>query len=134
MFNLEEQGLLEQDFSKTLWGAELLKDLEEETKNDITILEDVAETLQNDRDLEPFYKIIDSDINQINTLEIKTIYVVMVKMNIKSDISIFNTFLNYKQFTHLLHFPHHSRHINSYYSIYYILYCFTNSLWRLYIL
>ena len=32
MFNLEEQGLLEQDFSKTLWGAELLKDLEEETK------------------------------------------------------------------------------------------------------
>ena len=65
MFNLEEQGLLEQDFSKTLWGAELLKDLEEETKNDITILEDVAETLQNDRDLEPFYKIIESDINQI---------------------------------------------------------------------
>ena len=69
MFNLEEQGLLEQDFSKTLWGAELLKDLEEETKNDITILEDVAETLQNDRDLEPFYKIIESDINQIKTLQ-----------------------------------------------------------------
>ena len=69
MFNLEEQGLLEQDFSKTLWGAELLKDLEEETKNDITILEDVAETLQNDRDLESFYKIIESDINQIKTLQ-----------------------------------------------------------------
>ena len=43
----------------------------------------------------------------MNTLKTKTIYVVMVKMNIKSDISIFNTFLNYKQFTHLLHFPHH---------------------------
>ena len=69
MFNLEEQGLLEQDFSKTLWGAELLKDLEEETKNDITILEDVAETLQNDKDLEPFFKIIESDINQIKTLQ-----------------------------------------------------------------
>jgi len=36
----------------------------------------------------------------MNTLKTKTIYVVMVKMNIKSDISIFNTFLNYKQFTH----------------------------------
>lgn len=47
----------------------------------------------------------------MNTLKTKTIYVVMVKMNIKSDISIFNTFLNYKQFTHLLHFPHHSLHI-----------------------
>lgn len=53
----------------------------------------------------------------MNTLKTKTIYVVMVKMNIKSDISIFNTFLNYKQFTHLLHFPHHSLHINNYYSI-----------------
>ena len=69
MFNLEEQGLLDKDFSETLWGSELLKDLEEETKNDIIILEDVAETLQNDKDLEPYLKIIQSDINQIKTLQ-----------------------------------------------------------------
>ena len=69
MFNLEEQGLLDKDFSETLWGSELLKDLEEETKNDIIILEDVAETLQNDKDLEPYLKIVQSDINQIKTLQ-----------------------------------------------------------------
>lgn len=69
MFNLEEQGLLDKDFSETLWGSELLKNLEEETKNDIIILEDVAETLQNDKDLEPYLKIIQSDINQIKTLQ-----------------------------------------------------------------
>lgn len=69
MFNLEEQELLDKDFSETLWGSELLKDLEEETKNDIIILEDVAETLQNDKDLEPYLKIIQSDINQIKTLQ-----------------------------------------------------------------
>ena len=69
MFNLEEQGLLDKDFSETLWGSELLKDLEEETKNDIIILEDIAETLQNDKDLEPYLKIIQSDINQIKTLQ-----------------------------------------------------------------
>lgn len=50
-------------------GSRIIKRLRRRNKNDITILEDVAETLQNDRDLEPFYKIIESDINQIKTLQ-----------------------------------------------------------------
>ena len=68
MFNLKEQQLLDKDFKETIWGSELLKDLEEETKNDIEILKDVAKTLENDSDLELFYQTIQSDINQIKTL------------------------------------------------------------------
>ena len=33
-------------------GSRIIKRLRRRNKNDITILEDVAETLQNDRDLE----------------------------------------------------------------------------------
>lgn len=69
MFNLKEQQLLDKDFKETIWGSELLKDLEEETKNDIEILKDVAQTLENDSDLELFYQTIQSDINQIKTLQ-----------------------------------------------------------------
>ncbi len=56
MFNLEEQGLLEQRFFKTLWGSELLKGFRRRNKNDIIILEDVAETLQNDKDFRTISK------------------------------------------------------------------------------
>ena len=38
-------------------------------ENDIEILKDVAQTLENDSDLELFYQTIQSDINQIKTLQ-----------------------------------------------------------------
>ena len=69
MFNLKEQGLLGQDFKKTIWGEELLKDIEEELKDDIIILKDVEQMLSNDEELEPCLKIIQSDIEQLSTLK-----------------------------------------------------------------
>ena len=67
MFNLENN--LERDFSQTIWGKILLKEIDEEVKDDKIILKDVYETLTYDSDLEPFAQIIASDIEQLNTLE-----------------------------------------------------------------
>lgn len=68
MFNLKDQGLLDKDFKNTVWGNELLKDIEEEVKDDITILEDVKKMLAYDEDLEQCYNIVESDIKQLTFL------------------------------------------------------------------
>ena len=69
MFNLDSQGLLNKDFSQTIWGKELLKDLHEELKDDLITLRDVSTMLNNSEELEVFYQIIQSDIKQLTYLE-----------------------------------------------------------------
>ena len=60
---------LDKDFSETLWGKELLKDLEEEIQDNLIVLNEVLNMLNNDIDLEPFYQTIQSDIKQLSILE-----------------------------------------------------------------
>ena len=69
MFNLDSQGLLNKDFSQTIWGKELLKDLHEELKDDLITLRDVSTMLNYSEELEVFYQIIQSDIKQLTYLE-----------------------------------------------------------------
>ncbi len=69
MFNLKEQGLMEKDFKETIWGSELLKELEEECIRDMDVLDDVQNSLSGDNDLDVYYQIILSDINQIKNLK-----------------------------------------------------------------
>ena len=67
MFNL--QGKLEEDFAKTKWGEELLKEVEEELIDGITSLEEVAKQLSYDSELEKFYQTIRNDIDMMQALK-----------------------------------------------------------------
>lgn len=67
MFNIKNS--LQEDFSNTLWGKILLKETEEELTDDITILNDVLESLQYDEELEDFKQTIESDIKQLDILK-----------------------------------------------------------------
>lgn len=67
MFNIEDK--LNEDFSQTPWGESLLKEMEEELIDDITILTDISNSLDYDKELEVFKQIIDSDIKQLDTLK-----------------------------------------------------------------
>ena len=67
MFNIENQ--LNEDFSQTPWGKILLEEMDEELTDDITILEDVLESLQYDIELEDFKQTIETDIKQLQTLK-----------------------------------------------------------------
>ena len=67
MFNL--QGKLEEDFAKTKWGEELLKEVEEELIDGITSLEEVAKQLSYDSELEKFYQTIRNDIDMMQGLK-----------------------------------------------------------------
>lgn len=69
MFNLKDQGLLGQDFKKTIWGHELLNDMYEEVQDDIIILNDAKQMLENDDELEVCFQIVKSDIEQLTTLK-----------------------------------------------------------------
>ncbi len=69
MFNLKDQGLLGQDFKKTIWGQELLNDMYEEVQDDIIILNDAKQMLENDEELEQCFQIVKSDIEQLTTLK-----------------------------------------------------------------
>ena len=69
MFNLKDQGLLGQDFKKTIWGQELLNDMYEEVQDDIIILNDAKQMLENDEELEQCLQIVKSDIEQLTTLK-----------------------------------------------------------------
>lgn len=57
------------DFSNTVWGAELLKEVEEELIDDITTLIEVEESLLYDTELEKFAQTIRSDIDMLQTLK-----------------------------------------------------------------
>jgi len=67
MFNIKEK--LDQDFSNTEWGRILLKEVEEELTDDISILKNLIFGLENDTELEPFTQAIESDIKQLETLQ-----------------------------------------------------------------
>ena len=67
MFNIEDQ--LNEDFSKTPWGKILLEEMDEELTDDITILTDVLESLNYDKELEDFKQTIEIDIKQLSILK-----------------------------------------------------------------
>ena len=66
MFNLKDK--IKEDFSTTLWGKILLQEVKEEIEDDITVLQDVQDSLSYDEDLEAFRQIIESDIKQLRAL------------------------------------------------------------------
>lgn len=67
MFNIENR--LDEDFSQTIWGKSLLNEIDEELIDDITILEDVLESLEYDKELEEFKQTIETDIKQLEILK-----------------------------------------------------------------
>jgi len=67
MFDLCDK--LEEDFSKTPWGNILLKEIEEELIDDISILQKVEEELSLEPDLEKFYQTIRDDLEQLENLK-----------------------------------------------------------------
>lgn len=67
MFHLEDK--LEEDFSQTPWGKILLEEVREELIDDITMLEKIKEDLSYEPDLEKFYQMIRSDIEQLENLK-----------------------------------------------------------------
>ena len=69
MFNLEEKNEEHSDFSNTVWGEELLKEVEEELIDDITALQDIEESLSFDPELNKFWQTIRSDIDMLQTLK-----------------------------------------------------------------
>ena len=67
LFNIKNE--LDKDFSQTPWGKTLLKEVEEELIDDITLLDDVFESLSYDENLEDFKQTIETDIKQLTTLK-----------------------------------------------------------------
>ena len=67
LFNLSED--LEKDFSNTIWGKELLNELEEEVIDDITALEGIEESLSFDTELDSYQKIVRNDIDMLVKLK-----------------------------------------------------------------
>lgn len=67
MFNIEDK--LEEDFSKTIWGKELLKQIEDEVIYSIKSLEDIEEDLSYEPDLEKYYQTIRDDIEKLEILK-----------------------------------------------------------------
>ena len=65
MFNLTTYN----DFSNTIWGEELLKEIEEELIDDITTLQDIEENLSYDPELDKFQQTIRSDIDMLQALK-----------------------------------------------------------------
>ena len=69
MFNLEGKNEEHSDFSNTVWGEELLKEVEEELIDDITALQDIEDSLSFDPELNKFWQTIRSDIDMLQTLK-----------------------------------------------------------------
>ena len=69
MFNLEGKKEEYSDFSNTVWGEELLKEVEEELIDDITALQDIEDSLSFDQELNKFWQTIRSDIDMLQTLK-----------------------------------------------------------------
>ena len=66
LFNVKDFDL---DFSKTIWGKELLNEIEEEVVDDINILEKVEEDLSFDSELESYSNTIKQDIEMLENLK-----------------------------------------------------------------
>ena len=67
MFNLK--GELEKDFANTLWGEELLKEIDDELIDSLTTLENVSNSLYCEPELEKFWQTIRNDIDMLQTLK-----------------------------------------------------------------
>ena len=67
MFNLSEK--LEQDFAQTIWGKQLLKQVEEILQDGIIKLETEKTNLAKYLELEKYYLIINDDIEQLEMLK-----------------------------------------------------------------
>ena len=67
MFNLEDK--LEEDFSNTIWGKELLKEVKEIVIDSITALNRIEKYLSVEPELEKFWQTIRADIEQLETLK-----------------------------------------------------------------
>ena len=66
--NIQKENINQQDFSVTIWGEELLKEIEEELIDDITTLQDIEESLSYDPELDKFQQTIRNDIDALETL------------------------------------------------------------------
>lgn len=67
MFNLE--GKLEEDFANTPWGEALLEEVDEALIDSIKNLENAREKVSQNPDLEPFERMLSSDIEKMVTLK-----------------------------------------------------------------
>ena len=67
MFNIGED--LDKDFSKTIWGKVLLEEIKEDLIDAITSLESARKLLYDNKDLEGYLKIIEADIDMLNSLK-----------------------------------------------------------------
>ena len=67
MFNLEDK--IEEDFSNTIWGKELLKEVKEIVVDSITALNRIEKHLSVESELEKFWQTIRTDIEQLETLK-----------------------------------------------------------------
>lgn len=68
IFNMKD--LLKQDFSKTIWGKVLLKEIEEELEDDIAILQESQKSMEKNEQLELYMQTLQSDIKQLELLKI----------------------------------------------------------------
>ena len=84
MFNLADN--LEQDFSQTIWGKQLLKQVEEILEDGIIKLETEKKNLSKYDELSKYYLIINDDIEQLE----------MLKANLDSWDKAYNIALNIK--------------------------------------
>ena len=67
MFNIKDE--LEEDFSKTVWGKELLKQIEDEVIYSIKSLENIEKKLYFEPELEKFYQTVRDDIEKLEMLK-----------------------------------------------------------------
>ena len=67
LFNLLDK--MDEDFSNTIWGKELLQEVEEELIDSITTLEDIEKSLSYDIELDKFQQTIRDDIDKLVTLK-----------------------------------------------------------------
>ena len=67
LFNIGER--LQEDFSKTIWGEELIKELNEELIDDISTLKNIEKKLLLDTELEKIWQTIRNDIDMLETLQ-----------------------------------------------------------------
>ncbi len=64
-----KEDKLNYDFSKTIWGENLLQEIEDELIDGITTLQDVEESLSYDPELDKFQQTIRNDIDMLQNLK-----------------------------------------------------------------
>lgn len=67
MFNLKDR--LDEDFANTIWGNELLKEVDEELVDILSTFESISKKLTLDKELEKYYQTIRNDIDMLENLK-----------------------------------------------------------------